>query len=180
MEATWILVADRSRARIFEEIRSPRALYEIEDFVNPLGRASDRELTTDAAGRSLSTGLRTRSHSTGPGVGAATHEAERFSKEIADYLETARTDHRYDRLWVVAAPTSGKSIRSSRTGESAPRQPPGRSPLRLAGESRLPRMVLKNPRIYYGVEYAPVLFARHIAKTCGRDDGKRHKLGAAG
>jgi protein required for attachment to host cells len=104
MEATWILVADRSRARIFEEIRSPRALYEIEDFVNPLGRASDRELTTDAAGRSLSTGLRTRSHSTGPGVGAATHEAERFSKEIADYLESARTDHRYDRLWVVAAP----------------------------------------------------------------------------
>jgi protein required for attachment to host cells len=104
MEATWILVADRSRARIFEEIRSPRALYEIADFVNPLGRASDRELTTDAEGRSLSTGLRTRSHSAGPGVGAATHEAERFSKEIADYLETARTDHRYDRLWVVAAP----------------------------------------------------------------------------
>jgi hypothetical protein len=88
MNATGILVTDRSRARIFEEVGPPRALREIADFVNPLGRASHRELTTDAEGRSLSTGLRPQSHSESPGVDAATHEAERFSREIADHLET--------------------------------------------------------------------------------------------
>jgi protein required for attachment to host cells len=113
MDATWILVADRSRARIFEGVGPPRALHEIADFVNPLGRASHRELTTDAEGRSLSTGLRTQSHSESPGTDAAMHEAERFSREIADYLETARTGHRYDGLWVIAPPKFLAMMRKS-------------------------------------------------------------------
>ena len=113
METTWIVVADPSRARIFEEVRSPRSLQEIADFVNPLGRASHRELTSDAAGRSRSTGLGTRAHSESPGTTQDTHEAERFARELADHLEKARTAHRYETLWLVAAPRFLAMLRKS-------------------------------------------------------------------
>lgn len=116
METTWILVGDRSRVRIFEEGPS-RAVQEIADFVNPAGRASHRELTTGAAGRVRSTGLGTRAHSESPGTTADTHEAERFSREIADHLERARNDHRYSRLWIVAAPKFLAMLRKSLSRE---------------------------------------------------------------
>jgi|SRR5687768_1380748 protein required for attachment to host cells len=113
MDAIWILVADRSRARIFEEVRSPRALEEIADFVNPLGRARHRELTTDAEGRSRSSSLGTRAHTESPGTTADTHEAERFSRELADYLDKGRNEHRYDALWLIAAPKFLAMLRKS-------------------------------------------------------------------
>lgn len=113
MDAIWILVADRSRARIFEEVRSPRALREIADFVNPLGRARHRELTTDAEGRSRSSSLGTRAHTESPGTTADTHEAERFSRELADYLDKGRNEHRYDALWLIAAPKFLAMLRKS-------------------------------------------------------------------
>ena len=118
MDTTWILVADRTRARIFEEVRSPRAVQEIADLINPLGRARHSELTTDAEGRSRSSSLRTRAHTESPGVTADTHEAERFSHQIADYLETARNEHRYSRLWIVAAPKFLAMIRKSLSREA--------------------------------------------------------------
>jgi len=113
METVWIVVADRSRARIFEEVRPPRLLQEIADFVNPVGRASHRELTSDAAGRSRSTGLGTRAHSESPGTTQDTHEAERFAREIAHYLDKGRNEHRYAKLWLVAAPKFLAMLRKS-------------------------------------------------------------------
>lgn len=118
MDTTWIVVADRSRARIFEEVRSPRAMQEIADFVNPLGRARHSDLTTDAEGRSRSSSLGTRAHSESPGTTADTHEAECFSREIAGYLESARNDHRYSRLWIVAAPKFLAMLRKSLSREA--------------------------------------------------------------
>jgi len=117
MDTTWIVVADRSRARIFEEVRSPRAVQEIADFVNPAGRAHHRELTTDAEGRSRSTGLGTRAHAASPGTPADVHEAERFARQIADHLERARNAHRYGALWLVAAPRFLAMLRKSLSRE---------------------------------------------------------------
>ncbi|HET7598086.1 MAG TPA: host attachment protein [Burkholderiales bacterium] len=118
MDTTWIVVADRSRARIFEEARSPRSVQEIADFVNPAGRARHSELTTDAEGRSRSTGLGTRAHSESPGTSADVHEAERFSREVAEYLEHARNEHRFERLWLVAAPKFLAMLRKSLSREA--------------------------------------------------------------
>lgn len=118
MDTTWIVVADRSRARLFEETRLPRSVQEIADFVNPAGRARHGELTSDAEGRSRSTGLSTRAHSESPGTTADVHEAERFSREFAEYLEHARNEHRYQRLWLIAAPKFLAMLRQSLSREA--------------------------------------------------------------
>lgn len=102
MQTKWILAADSSRAKIFESL-APRAdIREIENFDHPQGRASNRELNTDARPRFFGRGE--RGHTEDPQVDAVQHENELFSKMISDYLEQARVEHRYDRLCVIAPP----------------------------------------------------------------------------
>jgi protein required for attachment to host cells len=72
----------------------------------------DRELTTDAHPRFSGHGGvgRPGSRSTGgpasdrQETGAQEHEAEVFAKQIDRFLDKARMEHRYDRLFVLAAP----------------------------------------------------------------------------
>lgn len=47
MPTTWIVSGDSSRARILQ-VTGRNRLAEIQDFLNPKGRADDRELITDA------------------------------------------------------------------------------------------------------------------------------------
>ena len=100
MANTWIIAADSSRARVLQ-VAGRERLVEVEDMVNPGGRMDDRELTTDAHPRFRGT--------SGPGsdrqeTSAQEHETELFAKRLGDYLDKARTDHRYDELVVVAPP----------------------------------------------------------------------------
>jgi protein required for attachment to host cells len=98
---TWIIAADSSRARIMQVMDRDQRLAEVEDFVNPAGRAHDRDLLQDAHPRFRGT--------SGPGsdrqeTSATEHETELFAKRVGDYLDKARTQHRFDRLHLVAAP----------------------------------------------------------------------------
>jgi protein required for attachment to host cells len=76
-------------------------LAEVEDFLNPEARVDDRQLTTDA---------HTRFHgSSGPAsdreeMSATEHATELFAKRVGEYLDKARTAHRYDRLHLIAPP----------------------------------------------------------------------------
>ena len=99
MPTTWIVAADASRARILQ-VADRERLVEVEDFLNPEGRLQDRELTTDANPRLHGPG----GQSAREEPSAVEHAVEMFSKRIGDYLEKARTDHRYDRLYLVAPP----------------------------------------------------------------------------
>ena len=101
MATTWIVAADASRARILQVMDREQRLAEIEDLYNPGGRLNEREMTSDAEPRFRG--------SDGPGSGreakgAVEHEVETFAKAIGDYLDKARTSHRYDRLHLVAPP----------------------------------------------------------------------------
>ncbi|HEX7096754.1 MAG TPA: host attachment protein [Acidimicrobiales bacterium] len=101
MATTWILAADASRARILQVMDRERRLEEIEDLYNPGGRLHERDMTSDAEPRFRGTD--------GPGSdreakGAVEHEVETFAKAIGDYLDKARTSHRYDRLHLIAPP----------------------------------------------------------------------------
>jgi protein required for attachment to host cells len=99
MATTWIIAADSSRARVLQ-VADRERLVEIESLLNPNGRLQDRELTTDANPRLHGPGgLSAREEPS-----AVEHTVEMFSKRIGDYLEKARTDHRYDRLYLVAPP----------------------------------------------------------------------------
>jgi len=99
----WVLVADKSRARVFAAASATGALEEKAVFVNPENRVPERELVTDRPGRAHSSVGGQRSGMSGE-VDARTHEAEMFAKEVAGHLAKARGRGEFDRLVLVAAP----------------------------------------------------------------------------
>lgn len=109
MQNTWVIAADASRARIFEVLGNNQAIKEIEAFVHAQSRAQDRELVSDAQGRSHGG---TVGHSIPPRTDPSEHEADVFSHTLADYLEQARTQHRYDKLRLIAPPKFLGMLRS--------------------------------------------------------------------
>jgi protein required for attachment to host cells len=118
MAKKWIVVADSSRARVFEVANREKHLREIEDMVNPDGRANNRELESDAAGRYYGRGERMQGHSAGTTINAVEHEVEWFAKRVSEYLDKARTENRYDALCVVAAPKFLGLLRENFTKET--------------------------------------------------------------
>jgi len=99
----WIVVADASRARIFETPQAgsdgEQRLQQVADLANPHGRAREADLVTHSAGRArpgARTGIAEDS--------ASEHSVEVFSREVARFLESAHGEHRYDRLRLFAAP----------------------------------------------------------------------------
>jgi protein required for attachment to host cells len=97
MATTWIVAADASRARILQ-VADRERLVEVDNLVNPDARLQNREIDTDA---------RTRfpgGNTSDPEVDAVEHRNELFAKRVADYLESARNDQRYEQLVLVAAP----------------------------------------------------------------------------
>jgi protein required for attachment to host cells len=97
MPNTWIVAADASRARVLQ-VRGPQRLVEIDNLLNPDARLQDREINTDARGRFPG-------GNTGEDeVGAVEHLEEAFARRVGDYLDKARTEHRYDELVLVAPP----------------------------------------------------------------------------
>ena len=111
---TWIIAADASRARILQLLDRDGGLAEVEDFVNPEGRAHDRDLIADAHPRFSGT--------SGPGsdreeMKATEHATELFVKRVSEYLDKARNAHRYDRLHLVAPPKFLGQLRKELAGE---------------------------------------------------------------
>jgi protein required for attachment to host cells len=110
MNSTWIVSADRGRARIFLESDRNTPLQEIEDMVSPSARTRTSEEYTDklgthAAGKS--------SHNTGgalpnsqyePQQTPDEHETAVFAKEVCGYLLKGKQEGRFDKLALVAAP----------------------------------------------------------------------------
>lgn len=104
MAKQWVIVADRTRARIFETDESIQQLNEVEDLLNPEGRFSDTELHHDARGRFCGKGNRQRSHTAEPLISKAIHDEENFSRQLVSLLEQGCAAHRYERLVVIAPP----------------------------------------------------------------------------
>jgi len=99
---TWIIAADSSRARVLQVADREHKLLEVEDLLNPQGRLQDRDLQTDSQPRfNGRTGAPGSDRET---TGAVEHSVEVFAREIGQYLEKARNQHRFDRLHLVAPP----------------------------------------------------------------------------
>jgi len=117
MANTWIVAADSSRAR-FLQVAGRERLIEVASLLNPEARMDDRDLITDAHPRFRGTG--------GPGsdreeTSAQEHATDLFAKRVGNYLEKARTDHRYDELVLVAPPKFLGMLRRSLDKEVAKR-----------------------------------------------------------
>lgn len=103
MPVTWVLVADKSRARIFSKNgRSP--FREEETFIHPESRLHEQDLTSDLPGSDGGGNSSGQRHGKGPRVSPKRHEAQVFCKQVADHLESARAEQRFQRLLVVAPP----------------------------------------------------------------------------
>jgi len=104
MGITWILCANGSRARLFEAQPHSDTPQEVADFVNPAGRAHERDLRSDAAGRLHGKAPQSSGGGSVPGASIGEHETERFAESLRAYLERARSEQRFGQLWIVAAP----------------------------------------------------------------------------
>lgn len=103
MKKTWVVVADSSRARFFEQMGPLGELHDLEEFEHPRGRMKGSELLTDSPGRAFDSKGAGR-HAMSSPTDARRHEAEVFAGELADRIETARTRNKFRSLVISAPP----------------------------------------------------------------------------
>lgn len=119
MGKTWVLVADRVRARLFEHDGGNALLNEIEAFVNPEGRDPAGSRGDTRPPRTFES-VGSARHAIEPQTTPETKYADRFARRLHDALEQGRVQHRYERLVLVAPPrflgalhgALGKNVRS--------------------------------------------------------------------
>jgi len=99
----WILVADSTRARIFEATSPISPFTEIDDLAHPEGRLHPHDLTSDKHGRTYDAGS-SGSHGRDNPVDPKQQEAIAFARQIAECLECACSENKFERLVLVAAP----------------------------------------------------------------------------
>lgn len=99
MRATWVLVADSSRAKLFAAGKALGALEEIESFSHPESRARTQDLTSDRHGQAPRNGP-----SMDYDVEPKRQEALVFAKELSEKLRSGRTQGKYNKLYIAAAP----------------------------------------------------------------------------
>ena len=102
MSNTWVLVANRSNARLFTSAGSRHSLTLVEDFFHDHGRHKEQDLNSDKAGR-FNAGGGSR-HGAGEAHSATEHEAENFARELSHRLSEGRNAHEFARLVLVAEP----------------------------------------------------------------------------
>ena len=103
MKKTWVVAAESSRARIFEANGRLKPMRELDGFVHPLSRAKVLDINSDNAGHVFDRkghGIHDMENEVHP----KKHEADRFAKELAAYLDKARANHQFEQLVLIAAP----------------------------------------------------------------------------
>lgn len=104
MSKRWVVVADQSKARIFtvEDSRGP--LLQVDELEHPEARKREQEMVSDRPGRSFDSAGQGR-HAMGTSVEPKKEEAIRFARQVADYLQAAHHEGRFNHLLLVAGPT---------------------------------------------------------------------------
>ena len=101
-EPTWILVADRARARILEAGPN-HTLTEVACFAEPAARARQATLTTDRPPTVNESVGRAR-HSIEPHTPLRDKISARFARSLRDALDKGRNEGRFEKLVLVAPP----------------------------------------------------------------------------
>lgn len=101
---TWILVANRAAAKVFEhDAEGADRVAFVKELMHPEGRAMNREINTDKAGRQFSSVGRFGSPLDTENS-PKEHEADRFAKEVAAMIDTGATENAYSELVIIAEP----------------------------------------------------------------------------
>lgn len=103
MSKTWIIAANRVRARLFELDERQHSLSEIENFSNPEGRAPAGSRGENRPPRTFDS-MGSARHAIEPHTEPVLKYGERFARRISSVLEDGRTHHKFDRVMLVAPP----------------------------------------------------------------------------
>ncbi|MEQ8660814.1 MAG: host attachment protein [Gammaproteobacteria bacterium] len=103
MHEKWLVVADRSGARIMAVRDGGKVLEPRVTLEHPEGRLQDRQIDSDRPGRSFDSGGEGR-HAMTREESASERIAADFAREIASHLDKARGAGRLDELVLVAEP----------------------------------------------------------------------------
>jgi protein required for attachment to host cells len=100
---TWVIVANGSQARVYKAEKLG-VLSEVHTLLHPESRMRDGDLTSDKPGR-INPSTTLGHSSIEPQTSPKKHEIEVFAKEVSQFLEQAREQGLFSRLYVVAAPS---------------------------------------------------------------------------
>jgi len=103
MNNVWVVVASNTRCRIFAQHKHNGPLEELEDLVHPEGRLHERRLASDRPGRTFDRAGEGR-HAKGNPVKPQEQENIRFAKDVADKIDAARKQDKFERLVLIAEP----------------------------------------------------------------------------
>ena len=93
----WLIVADAGRAALYAAESPTGPLTELRDVIGPKNRLLDQDLVTDRPGRAFDSGGQGR-HALEPSTPPGEVETERFAQWIAETLDQARTEQRFEKL----------------------------------------------------------------------------------
>jgi protein required for attachment to host cells len=108
--ATWILVADASRARLFEHHRAQRTFELVHEDDRPELRDREAMRDSDRPGRVHERSGQVR-HGMEPPTPGSERVREDFARELVGRLHEGVTEQRFDQLVLVAPPTMLGTLR---------------------------------------------------------------------
>lgn len=100
----WVVVADGARLRVFEPNRERHGLDPILDETHDAARRKAAELLADKPGRTFDRNRDHNRHAMELPTDPKRVEKQRFAHRIAELLEQALDEGRYEELVLVAAP----------------------------------------------------------------------------
>lgn len=104
MNAIWVLVAERSRARLFELDAATAPLQEIKDWVETRARLRPGDYeTTEAPGRTFNS-WGVQRHAMEMPTDPHDKAAQGFAAELVAFLDGEYERQRFDKLILVASP----------------------------------------------------------------------------
>jgi protein required for attachment to host cells len=110
MDATWIVSANASRARIFSQVRHSDPLQEINDMVDEAVRLRTVETESDKIGPTSATksshnvGAPTPNKAYQPAQTPEQHETELFARSVAAFLLKGHQEGRFQKLILIVSP----------------------------------------------------------------------------
>jgi len=100
---TWVIVADKCKAKIFRIVKFPR-IEEVSDLQHPESALHNQDLVSSRPGRTFQSMGNGRS-SYQPETEPKQVEAIKFATEISHTLSTALNNGEYNQLYVIAEPS---------------------------------------------------------------------------
>ncbi|MCB1685278.1 MAG: host attachment protein [Pseudomonadales bacterium] len=104
MKSTWIVVADSTRARIFQQEGASAPLQECEGMVHPESALHADDLVSDRQGRTFDSSGQGARHAMEPKSSVKETHAKAFARELGARLESARKRGEIDDLVLIAPP----------------------------------------------------------------------------